>query len=99
MTIPAFLDSVDVSNAYEVGVCGIKQFSLEAGSPSFLTASQNNQDPIGGPITIIFDQTEATQAEVIQLFTVNFRVSVVEYSDFVSDYVGTFNFQIAPADE
>ena len=72
ITIPAFSDSVDVSGTYTIGICGEKVFAIDSSFPFLKVTSGAN--PLVDPLTINFDPTVATEADVgfhIVTYTVN----------------------------
>ena len=59
----AFTDSVDSSSTYQVGICGEKRLTLDAGSPAFLSIAYGS-DPVLDSLTIEYNESDATEDDV-----------------------------------
>ena len=96
IAIPVFTDSVDSNGDLELGICGPKVMTLDDGSPSFLTLTQDeSQDPANEPYQLTYDDSLATEADV-KVHTINYIVSVPVYNGIIADLQGSFNFEILP---
>ena len=70
--------------------------TLDAGSPSFLTLSQDEeQDAIYEPFFLTYDESLATEADIKE-HTIDYSVTVTAYDGITSDLQGSFTFEILP---
>ena len=81
------------------GICGPKVMTLDEGSPSFLTLTQDeSQDPIYEPYSLAYDESLATEADIKE-HTIDYTVSVPVYNGIIVDLQGSFTFEILPPEE
>ena len=69
----SFSDSVDTSGTYAFGICGVKTLTLNAGTPSFLSATPGT-DPINDDMTIAINTGAVTVAHA-QTYTISYTVA------------------------
>ena len=69
----SFSDSVDATGTYAFGVCGVKTFTLDVGSPSFLSVTPGT-DPINDDMTIAINTGLVTSAHA-QTHTISYTVA------------------------
>ena len=91
--IPAFSDSIDSKGEYETGVCGEKRVSLGPDSPTFISISASEIDPVKKPFSIKYDATKARSVDVKQ-HKIDYVVESVQYGFIVSSITGSFDFTI-----
>ena len=61
-SFPAYQDDHDSSNT---GICGEKTITLDPSTPTFLTLVPNPSDPVFGAFTIQFDDSTATEDDIM----------------------------------
>ena len=92
LSVPAFTDSVDSTGTYTAGIFGVKTFALDAATPSFLTLSPG-ADQLVDAYTIDYDQTAATESD-IGVHTIDYTVTITEYTGIATVLASTFTFEI-----
>ena len=63
---------------YTSGICGEKTVTLDAGSPLFLTLTQDATDPVLNNFIIDYDFSQAIEADIFA-HTVSYTVVFKEY--------------------
>ena len=91
ISVPAFTDTVDSTNAYTKGICGEKRMTLNS-PPAFLSLTSGT-DKINDPITISYDPTQATGADAIT-HTIAYTVNLISYNGVATDISGSFTLTI-----
>ena len=91
ISVPAFTDTVDSTNAYTKGICGEKRMTLNS-PPAFLSLTSGT-DKINDPITISYDPSQATGADAIT-HTIAYTVNLISYNGVATDISGSFTLTI-----
>ena len=86
-----FGDSLDDGGLYTKGICGEKLVSLDPGTPSFLTLAKDLVDPINNDLTLTFDASQASDADIRE-HTISYTTSSKDFGPSVPEITGTFKF-------
>ena len=96
--MPAFADSVDLTENYEIGACGEKVVTLDSLTPPFITLAKDVIDPILNELTITYTEALATISDVETTHTVSYTVTSKEYGSHISSHSDTFTLRIVCPD-
>ena len=92
--VPAFLDSVDATAMYALGVCGAKIVTLDPiNTPNFLTLAtqQEGEDSF----TLVYSESMASESDIGLIHTIDYTVTFARYSGInPNDLHGSFLFEI-----
>lgn len=78
-------------------ICGEKKFEFDAAVPPFLSVTYNSV-PTGNPFTIEYDQALATTADIGVTYTIDYTVTIVDYTGLATVLSDQLTFQIACPD-
>ena len=88
----AFTDNV--AGSYSPGICGELRVTLDS-PPAFLTLTADPVDPVTQPFSVIYTYSSGTAVESdIKTHTINYTVTSVEYSTYVTAITGSFSLII-----
>ena len=96
--MPAFTDSVDLSNNYEIGACGEKIVTFDPATPAFITLQVDATDPILNALKISYAEAQATTSDVEMSHIIRYTVISKEYDSHINSLSDSFTVKIVCPD-